>query len=127
MLPTLLRLDYSETNATIGRFDTLSFIIKGWAVSTTAVVATLSFSARRPIMLVLAITIVPTVLFCLLDGWYKGIQSRCIEHAGKLELLLGQMLVGRAIDKDYSFGHNRAIGEPESPVRRRLLVSMRQQ
>jgi uncharacterized membrane protein len=64
--------DYCQTH--IGRFDTIIFGIRGWAVSAFTAVLAVSVTQKLPILMLFAV--IPITLFWIIDAVNKNFQRR---------------------------------------------------
>jgi hypothetical protein len=76
--------DYTQTH--IGRFDTIIFSIRGWAVSAFTAMIAVATTQKIPSLMLLAI--LPTLLFWLVDALHKTFQRNFISRGNKIERYL---------------------------------------
>jgi hypothetical protein len=71
---SVLIKEWDLCEASIGRFDTISFAIRGWAVSVFTAVLAAAVTVKQPRLVLFAIA--PTLLFWIFDALNKSFQDR---------------------------------------------------
>jgi hypothetical protein len=103
----ILVKEWDAIQGAIGRFDTLAFNIKGWAISLFTAVLVVSATQRVPELMILAI--LPLMMFWLIDALYKSFQRRYIIRGTEIETYLSS----ESFVKDIEL---RSIAHFSSPV-----------
>jgi hypothetical protein len=80
---SLLLKEWEQCEGSIGRYDTIVFAIRGWAVSIFTAVLTASAALNEPKFIVLSIF--PTLLFWMSEAINKGFQQLYISRVRAIE------------------------------------------
>ncbi|WP_428487771.1 hypothetical protein [Rhodopila sp.] len=73
--------DYCQTH--IGRFDTIIFGIRGWAITAVSAILGVAFSKPMPVLVLLAVF--PVFMFWLIDALNRTIQRRFLGRVIEIE------------------------------------------
>jgi hypothetical protein len=76
--------DYIQSH--IGRYDTIIFNIRSWAVSAFTAMLAVSASQKLPALMLLAI--LPMLMFWLIDALHKSFQRHFMRRGGEIESYL---------------------------------------
>jgi hypothetical protein len=82
----LLIKEWDQCEASISRFDTIAFGIRGWAVSVFTAILAASITLGHPSLILFAIP--PTLLFWMVDSVNKAFQERFIRRVKKIQTYL---------------------------------------
>jgi uncharacterized membrane protein len=98
----ILKGEWDLYQTAIGRYDTIVFGIRGWAVTVFAAVLSASVSLKSPSLVLF--TIAPTLLFWIVDALNKSFQEVFIERARNIEAYLQSKQFEADIEGDKSLG-----------------------
>lgn len=76
--------DYAQSH--IGRFDTIIFSIRSWAVSAFTAMLAVAATQGKPALMLLAI--IPTMMFWLIEAFHKSFQRLYILRTREIEYYL---------------------------------------
>jgi hypothetical protein len=86
---TLLMKEWDQCEASIGRFDTMSLTVRGWAVSVFTAVLAAAITIRQPNLVLFSI--VPTLLFFVVDALNKSFQGRYVLRVRAIQRYLNSL------------------------------------
>lgn len=86
----ILKREWELTSANIGRYDPIFITIRSWCVTLVTAVCGFSISETQPVFLLLSV--LPIMMFWLLDGLYKVYQRRHIIRLRDIEAQISKHL-----------------------------------
>lgn len=90
----VLTAEWGHVEAGIGRYDTLQFQVRGWAISLVVAIVAASVTLREPRMALLGIVV--AVLFWWIEALHSRIKNILIQRVRRLQEILALYLDGKS-------------------------------
>lgn len=125
----LLKFELDTLQQGIRNYDSILFVIKGWAITIFSAVILFSAQVEKPIYLLLCV--ISTLLFWLLDGVFKAIQRAYTLRYNEIEKFLQSDRFRKAFTKrsldgfvspDISSGFSRGLKFEIRQIARSALI-----